>query len=180
MKKALILVSVALLCIFAVSASDNTVRVSFVPYGFQISTSSVDGQEPVNSRYGIGLEAVYQRTLYKGLFAQAGLGWNTFLLPDDRPSFTNILAFGGLGYRADLSSKWSCSVNVGAGSDTIIYKKTVSETFTLLAGLDVAYAVNDNTSISVGCNGSFGFANKDSANYMNYRILPNLGVNFGF
>lgn len=180
MKKALVLMIAVLLCTTAVFAASGAVKVSAVPYGFQISTSTADGQDPVNSRYGIGLEAAYQLKITENFYAEAGLGWDTFLMPDEKPAFTNLLAFAGLGCSYDLSEKITCSASIDAGTDTLFYNDKVSETFTLKAGLDASYALNDSLKLSLGCEGTFGFAKKDSVHYVNYRILPVLGVSYEF
>lgn len=180
MKKSIILVLVALICVSAVFAADNSVKVSAVPVGFQISTSSAEGVDSVKSRYGLGLEAAYQRYLVKGLFVEGGLAWHTFLMKDDKPAFTNILAFAGVGYKCAFADKWACSASLDIGTDTLIYDGNVSETFTLVTGLDASYALNEGLELLLGCKGSFGFAKKDSVKYVNYRILPVLGVSINF
>lgn len=180
MKKSIILVLVALICLSAVFAADNSVKVSAVPVGFQISTSSADGAAAVKSRYGLGLEAAYQRTLVKGLYAEAGLAWHTFLMKDNKPAFTNLLVFAGMGYKYAFNDKWAGSASLDLGADTLFYNGKVSETFTLVTGLDASYAVKDNLEVLFGLKGSFGFAKKDSVKYVNYRILPVLGVSVNF
>lgn len=180
MKKSIILVLVALICVSAVFAADNSVKVSAVPYGLQISSSSAEGQASVYSRYGFGLEAAYQHKLTGGLYAEAGLAWHTFLMPEDKPAFTNVLAFAGVGYKYAFNDKIACSVSADVGTDTLIYNGKVSETVTLVAGLDASYALNDSLEILLGCKGSFGFSKKDSVNYVNYRVLPVVGVSYNF
>lgn len=180
MKKSVILVLVALLCVSAVFAADNSVKFSVVPYGMQISTSSAAGQDAVYSRYGIGLETSYQRKLVKGLFFEGGIGWNTFLMKDGRPKFTNLLAFAGLGYKFDITDRFACTVSADFGTDTLFYSGKVSETFTVKAGVNASYAVSDSVSIHIGCEGTFGFSQKKSTNFVNYRILPTLGVGYEF
>lgn len=180
MKKSVIMVLVALICVSAVFAADNSVKVSAVPFGFQISTSSADGVDAVKSRYGIGLEAAYQRKLAGGLFAEAGLAWDTFLMPDSKPAFTHLLAFAGMGYKCRFAENWACSLNVDLGADTLFYNGKVSETFTVATGLEGYYVLNEGLEILLGCKGSFGFSKKDSVKYVNYRILPVMGVSFNF
>jgi len=180
LKKSVVMVLVALICISAVFAADNSVKVSAVPYALQISTTSEKGVDSVNSRYGFGLEAAYQRKLTGGLFAEAGVAWHTFLMPDSKPAFTNILAFAGVGYKFEFAKKFACSVSADVGTDTLIYNSKVSENITLLAGFDASYAINDSIEILLGCRSSFGFAKKDSTKFVNYRIIPVLGVNFEF
>ena len=180
MKKSVILVLVALLCVSAVFAAGNSVKLSVVPYGLQISTSSASGQDPVKSRYGFGAQAIYQRDLIGGLYAEAGLAWDTFLMPDNKPAFTNLLAFAGAGYKFDFSDKLSGDVHVDVGSDTLFYKAKVSESFTIKCGLDLNYAVSEKISISIGCEGVFGFSKKSATNYVNYRVIPTLGVGYEF
>lgn len=172
------MVLVALLCLSAAFAADNSIKASVIPYGFQISTSSAEGQDAVYSRYGIGFEATYQRKLSKGFFAEAGLGWNTFLMRDGKPAFTNLLAFAGVGYKLNLSDKLACSVNADVAADTLFYNGKVSETVTLKSGLNASLAITD--SIHIGCEGTFGFSQKDAINYVNYRILPLMGASFEF
>ena len=180
MKKSVIMVLVALLCLSAAFAADNSVKASVIPYGFQISTSSAEGQDAAYSRYGIGFEATYQRKLSKGFFAEAGLGWDTFLMRDGKPAFTNLLAFAGVGYKLNLSDKLACSVNADIATDTLFYNGKVSETVTLKSGLNASLAITDSISIHIGCEGTFGFAKKDAVNYVNYRILPLMGASFEF
>ena len=180
MKKSVIMVLVALICVSAVFAAGNSVKASVVPYGLQISTSSASGAEAVKSRYGIGLEATYQRKLVKGLFVEGGIGWDTFLMKDGKPAFTNLLAFAGVGYKFDISDKFACSVNADVATDTLFYSGKVSETFTVKAGVNASYAINDKISVHVGCEGTFGFAKKDSTKFVNYRILPVLGASYEF
>lgn len=171
------------LCVVALScafAADNSIKASVIPYGFQISTSSAEGQDAVYSRYGIGFEATYQRKLSKGFFAEAGLGWDTFLMRDGKPVFTNLLAFAGFGYKLNLSDKLACSVNADIATDTLFYNGKVSETVTLKTGLSTSLAITDCVSIHIGCEGTFGFAKKDAVNYVNYRILPLMGASFDF
>ena len=180
MKKSVIMVLVALVCLSAVFAADNSVKVSAVPYGLQISTSSAAGSEPVKSRYGFGLEASYQRKLTGGLFAEAGVAWHTFLMPDSKPAFTNILAFAGVGYKYGINDKFACSASVDVGTDTLIYNKKASETITLAVGLEASYAITDKISVHIGCEGSFGFAKSGATKYVNYRVLPVLGAGYEF
>ena len=171
------------LCVVALScafAADNSVKASVIPYGFQISTSSAEGVDSVKSRYGFGFEATYQRKLSKGFFAEAGLGWNTFLMPDSKPAFSNILAFAGLGYKYAFNDKLACSASVDVGTDTLFYNGKVSETVTVKTGLNASIAITDGVSIHIGCEGTFGFAQKDAVNYVNYRILPLMGASFEF
>lgn len=180
MKKIVVSILLVALCVTAVFASGNTIKASVVPYALQISTSTVDGQDPVHSRYGFGLQAAYQRDLFSGLYAEAGLSWDTFLMPDDRPAFTNLLAFAGVGYEYDFNDKLSTSLHADVGTDTLIYNSKASETFTVKVGLDFNYALNENMDLSVGCEGTFGFSNKSSANYVNYRVIPTIGISFEF
>ncbi len=180
MKKTIIAVLLIALCLSAVFASGNTVKVSVAPYGLQISTSSASGQDPVKSRYGFGAQAIYQRDLISGVYAEAGLAWDTFLMPDERPNFTNLLAFAGVGYEYAFSEKLSGDFHVNVGTDTLFYKSKVSETFTVKGGLDLNYAINEKISISVGCEGVFGFSKKSATDYVNYRVIPTLGVGYEF
>ena len=180
MKKAIITVLVVGLCLSAVFASDNTVKASVVPYGFQISTSTASGQDPVKSRYGIGAQISYQRKLFSGLYAEVGLAWDTFFMSGERPVFSNLLAFAGVGYEYALTEKLSGDLHVNVGTDTLFYKSKVSETFTIKGGLDLNYAVSEKLSISVGCEGVFGFSKKAETNYVNYRVIPTLGVCYEF
>lgn len=180
MKKSVVLVLVALICVSAVFAADNSVKVSAVPVGFQISTSSAEGVDAVKSRYGLGLEAAYQRYLVKGLFVEGGVAWHTFLMKDNKPAFTNLLFFAGMGYKCEFADKWACSASLDLGADTLFYNSKVSETFTLVTGLDASYAVSENIEVLLGLKGSFGFAKKDSVKYVNYRILPVLGASINF
>ncbi len=180
MKKALILVLVALIGITTVFAAENTVKASVVPYGVQITTSSAAGQTPVYSRYGLGLEATYQRRLVKGLFAEGGLGWNIFFMNDGKPVFSNILAFAGVGYSFDINNQFSCSVSADVAADTLIFNKKASENIALKAGVDVSYSINDSIRVHLGCEGTFDFGKKDATNYVNYRILPVIGASYNF
>ena len=180
MKKTIVLVLVALICVSAVFASKDSIRVSVVPYGFQISTSSESGVDAVKSRYGIGLNAAWQHQLPNNFVAETGLAWNTFLMPDSKPAFTNILAFVGVGYTYAFNDKFACTALVDLATDTLIYNSKVSENFTLVAGLDASYAITDSLKVLLGCKGTFGFAKKDAVKYVNYRILPELGVGYNF
>ncbi len=180
MKKIIVSVLLVALCLSAVFAASNTFKVSVVPYGLQISTSTATDQDPVKSRYGYGAQAIYQRDLISGVYAEAGLAWNTFLLPDERPSFVNLMAFAGVGYRHELTEKVSCAVHVDAGLDTLFYKSKVSETFAIAGGLDVSYVLSENLRLSVGCDGVVGFSKNPDVNYVNYRVLPNLGLCIAF
>jgi len=173
------MVLVALICVSAVFAADNTVKVSAVPYGFQISTSSAEGAEAVKSRFGLGLEATYQKKLNKGLLVEAGIGWNTFFITD-KPAFTDILVSAGVGYKFDINDKFSCSASAAVGADTLIYNGKGSANITLKARLEGSYAITDSVSVHVGCQGTFGFAKKDSTNFVNYRILPVMGAAYEF
>ncbi|MCR5760916.1 MAG: hypothetical protein K6F82_02800 [Sphaerochaetaceae bacterium] len=180
MKKLLLIFLLSVLLTSVAFAADNSIKASVVPYGFQISTSSTEEVDPVNSTYGIGANVSYSRKLAKGLFAQAGLFWDTFLLPDGKEAFTHILASAEIGYEYNLSDLWSLDAHAGIGTDTLIYMETVSETFTILTGLDAIYALNENLNLFAGCEGTFGFSSKDDTNYVNYRILPKIGVSFEF
>ena len=180
MKKSVIMVLVALICLSAAFAADNSIKASVIPQGFQISTSSAEGVDSVKSRYGFGLEAAYQRKLAGGLFAEAGVAWHTFLMPDSKPAFSNILAFAGLGYKYAFNDKLACSAIVDVGTDTLFYNGKVSETVTVKTGLNASIAITDGVSIHIGCEGTFGFAQKDAVNYVNYRILPLMGASFEF
>ena len=182
MKKSILLILVVLVCVSAVfAAGTNSIKASVVPYGFQISTSSAEGQDAVKSRYGIGLSAAFKHEFEgSGLFTEAGLAWDTFLMPYSKPAFTHILAFVGGGYELAINEKFACSASLDLAADTLLYNKKASETLTVMVGLDGSYALNENLEVFLGCNGSFGFAKKDSTKYVNYRILPVLGASYIF
>ncbi len=99
---------------------------------------------------------------------------------DGKPAFTNLLAFAGVGYKLNLSDKLACSVNADIATDTLFYNGKVSETVTLKTGLSTSLAITDCVSIHIGCEGTFGFAQKDAVNYVNYRILLLIGASFEF
>ena len=80
----------------------------------------------------------------------------------------------------DLIDFFAARGEVIRPATTLLYSGKVSETITLATGLDVSYALNENIEILLGCKASFGFAKKDSAKYVNYRILPVLGTNINF
>ncbi len=175
--KKIVLCITAVLCMFSVFASENELSVKFAPMAIQISTSSCEGEDPITSRYGIGAEVIYRRTLGKALFAEGGLGWNTYLLREDRPSFTNLMAFAGLGYKYQFSDLSFVAAHVDIATDTLIYDKTGSETITLKTGLDFGYSINEKIEFTLGCDGSFGFAKKNGTEYVNSRIIPMIGMN---
>lgn len=180
MKKIITFSLLSLLLIGAVFAADNVISFQARPYALQISTSSEDGQDPVTSTYGGGAELVYSRYFTEGFFAEAGLSWNTFAMPDDREVLSDFLAFAGAGYSFDISELFCADVHAGAGVDLLVYEETTSATFTLLTGFDFSYCFAENFYLDLGCDGSFGFASKDDINYVNYRVLPKLGVSFEF
>ncbi|MCR5761562.1 MAG: hypothetical protein K6F82_06195 [Sphaerochaetaceae bacterium] len=180
MKKLFLLILLSALFLSAVFAGDNAISFSVRPYGLQIATSSIDTQDPVVSTYGIGAEVVYSRYVTDSLFLESGISWDTFLLPDDREAFNNILFFGGLGYSLPLSDSWSLKAHADAGADLLVYMEKTSWSFTVLTGLDAAYLLKDNLYLDFGCDASFGFNKKDSTNYVKYRVLPKVGLNFEF
>jgi len=180
MKKALVLALLALICIVPAVAADNSVKVSGIPYAFQITTSSADGVDAVHSNYGFGLEASYKRDFSMGLFAEAGVGYGCFLLSGDRPAFNSILVFAGAGYSFDINDKLSLDAHADAGADLLIYDGLFSATFGLKVGLGGAYSLKENLDITFGLEGAFGFAKDSDANYTNFRVYPVVGVGYGF
>lgn len=180
MKKTVLSVLLVALCLSAVFASGNIVKASVVPYGLQIATSSVSDQKPIKSGYGFGAQVSYQRDLFGDFFAEAGLTWGTFLMPEDRPAFSNILIFAGMGYKTDFTEELSGGLHLDVGTDTLIYKSAAAETITVKLGLDLDYALNEKLSLAAGCDGVFGFSKKTETNYVNYRVIPTIGVSYEF
>ncbi|MCR5761334.1 MAG: hypothetical protein K6F82_05005 [Sphaerochaetaceae bacterium] len=180
MKKAFSIIILFVLLIGSVLAADNAVTFSARPYALQISSSSEDGQDPVTSTYGGGAEIVYSRYLTEGISIESGISWDSFKMPDDRETFSHFMAFAGASYNYDISSLFAGSVHAAAGLDLLVYEEITSATFTLLTGLDFSYCFAENFYLDLGCDGSFGFASKDDINYVNYRVLPKLGVSFEF
>ena len=180
MKKALVLLLVALLCMGAVFAQDNAYKVSAVPYALQVSTSSASGNDAVFSQYGFGVEGVYQRTLGRGVFVEAGLGYDGFFMPDDRPIFGNLLMFAGAGYSIEANEKWAFNFHLDAGVDFLFYKGKMSDTVTVKTGLGAQYHINESLNFHYGIEGTFGFSEKDETKYVNYRMYPILGISYEF
>ena len=175
MKKVIVLFLVVL-CTFSAFAAKQAVSVKCAPIVTQISTSSEEPDYTVDSKYGIGAEASYRYYLVKGLYADGGLSWNTYLLPEGRPALTSLMAFGGVGYDCRLSKEFSIGGHAEIGADTLLYDKTGSETITLKTGIECIYHFENEMAITFGCDGTFGFAKKAGTNYVNYRILPAVGM----
>lgn len=180
MKKTLIICVLALFFISIAFAANSKIRVSGSPYALQGSTSSKDGEDPVWSKYGLGLEAVYQKGITDSIFVEVGIGTNRFFMPCDRPVFSDFLVFAGAGYMHNLNEKWTMNVHLDAGIDFLSYKSKSSNSLTLLGGVGASYSLKDNLDLTFGLDVSAGFAKKSGADYVNYRFLPKGGVNFVF
>ncbi len=180
MKKTLILALLVLLCATAAYAADNALKATAIPYAFQITTSSASGEDDVLSNYGLGAEVTYQRAIAKGFFLEAGVGNSYFFLKGDRPVFASLLAFAGAGYRLDIDEKFSMDIHADMGADMLFYNGKFSTTFTMKAGLGAALNIRKNLDLRAGVEGTIGFAKDSSANYVNYRIYPVVGVSYEF
>jgi len=176
MKKILAVLAV-LLCAFVVFAA-GSFSAKLAPIAIQIATTSED-EEPVVSKYGIGAEVAYKYTCC-GAFAQAGLSWNTYMLPEKRPNLTSLMVFGDVGFGFKLTDTLKASASVGIGGDTLIYDGTGSETITLRTGAGLGISLSEKSEVSVGCQGLFGFAKEDDVHYVNYRIIPVIGAEYKF
>ncbi|MBR1937900.1 MAG: hypothetical protein IJ836_02960 [Spirochaetales bacterium] len=176
MKKTLIVCVLALSFISAAFASNRNVKLSGSPYALQGSTSSTDGQKPVWSRYGLGLEAVYQRGVTDSIYVEWGIGGNSFFMPGDRPVFGNLLVFTGAGYAYDLDEKWTMNAHLDVGIDFLLYKCKASESLSFMGGIGAAYKLRENLDLTFGLDASAGFAKRSGTDYRNYRIIPKIGV----
>ena len=178
MKKTFLLLVIAL-SVLPIFASKNNVNVKLAPYAFQVATSEKKGDDPIVSTYGIGSDISYQRNLVGGLFAEGGLSWNTYWLKDRDP-LSSIMPYAGVGYDLVLSESWKVSTHIDAGVDWLIYDGTKAATFTILTGLEAGLNVNDRLSAIIGCDATFGFSKKSGTFYVNYRIIPTLGLGVAF
>lgn len=177
--KKLVLCVMAILCMFAVFASENTVSVKFAPAAVQMATSSKEGDGMITSKYGLGTEVSYRITIVKGLFAEGGISLNAYDYNEARLSFVSFMPYVGLGYKCQLTDLFSITPHVDIAGDTLIYDKTSSESITLKTGLDFGYTLSEKCEFTLGCDGSFGLAKKNGTHYVNCRIIPMLGMNIG-
>ncbi len=180
MRKALILILLVLLCFSNVYAKNNAFKVSGVPYALQISSCLDSGQGSVHSKYGFGAEAKYQRVIGRGFFFEAGAGFDLFFMPDNKPVFSNILPFAGIGYGDYITKKVALNFHIDGGADFLVYKGEISPTITLKTGVGASYRIRENLDLTIGAEGSFGFAKKSGTRYVNYRVYPVVGLSYEF
>ena len=178
MKKTLLLLIIAL-SILPIFASKNNVDVKFAPYCLQIATSREEGSEPVLSTYGIGADISYERSITDELFLEGGLSWNTYKLKDRKP-LSSIMPYVGVGYGLVLRDKWKFIANIGTGVDWLIYDGIKATTFTLKGGVGAGMKISEKFSATLSVDATFGFSKKDGTSYVNYRIIPTLGLGVTF
>ena len=178
MKKTLLLLIIAL-SILPIFASKNNVDVKFAPYCLQIATSREEGSEPVLSTYGIGADISYERYLTDELFLEGGLSWNTYKLKDRKP-LSSIMPYVGVGYGLVLKDKWKFIANIGTGVDWLIYDGIKAATFTLKGGVGAGMKISEKLSATLSVDATFGFSKKDGTSYVNYRVIPTLGLGVAF
>ena len=176
MKKTLIICVLALFFISTAFAANSKIRVSGSPYALQGSTSSKDGEDPVWSKYGLGLEAVYQKGITDSIFVEVGVGTNRFFMPCDRPVFSDFLVFAGAGYMHNLNEKWTMNAHLNVGIDFLLYKCKASESLSFMGGIGAQYKLRENLDLTFGLDASAGFAKRSGTDYRNYRIIPKIGV----
>lgn len=176
MKKTLIICVLALFFISTAFAANSKIMVSGSPYALQGSTSSKDGDDPVWSKYGLGAEAVYQRGVTDSIFVELGVAGNYFFMPDDRPKFRNVLVFTGAGYEYELNEKWSMNAHLDVGIDFLFYRCKSSSSLTIMGGFGASCHLRENMDLLIGLDASAGFAKKSGDDYINYRIMPKVGV----
>lgn len=178
MKKIILLLVIAL-SVLPIFASKNNLYVKFDPYASQIATSDKEGDDPLSSTYGIGADISYQRNLKEGLFAEGGLSWNTYTLEDKDP-VSSIMPYVGVGYTLVLRDKWNVTADFALGVDSLIYDGIVAPSFTIKTGLAAGVKASEKLSVTIGCDATFGFSEKDGTSYVNYRIIPTLGLKTTF
>lgn len=178
MKKTFLLLVIAL-SVLPIFASKNNVNVKLAPYALQVATSEKKGDDPIVSTYGIGVDISYQRNLEGGLFAEGGLSWNTYKLKDRKP-LSSIMPYVGVGYDLVLSESWKVSTHIGAGVDWLIYDGIKAATFTLKGGVGAGMNISEKLSATLSVDATFGFSKKDGTSYVNYRVIPTLGLGVAF
>jgi len=178
MKKTLLLLAIAL-SVLPIFASKNNLYVKLAPYAFQIATSEKEGDDPLLSTYGIGADISYERNLEGGFYAEGGLSWNTYTLEDKEP-LSSIMPYVGIGYDFVLGEKWNVTADFALGVDSLIYDGIVAPSFTIKTGLAAGVKVSEKLSATMGCDATFGFCEKDGTSYVNYRIVPTLGLEVAF
>lgn len=178
MKKAFI-VSIVLLCAFSAFAAKQEVSVKCNPMAFQISTSSDEPDYKVKSDWGIGAEVSYKRYLTEHAFVNGGISYNSYDMPEGRPCFTSLMPFAGAGAECHVCDFCKVTVNAALGLDSLIYDKLLSESITIKTGLSFDFYLTEKAEFTLGCDATFGFANKAKVEYTNYRVLPAVGFNVG-
>lgn len=178
MKKTFLLLVIAL-SVLPIFASKNNVDVKLAPYALQVATSKKEGSDPVLSTYGFGADISYQRDLTERLFLEGGLSWNTYKLKDRNP-LSSIMPYAGIGYNLLLNDKWKVITHVDLGIDWLIYDSVKAATFTLKGGIGAAMKLNEKLSATLGVDATFGFSKKDGTSYVNYRVIPTLGLGVAF
>lgn len=170
-------VLVILLCAFSAFAAKQVVSFKCNPWASQISTSSDEPVYKVQSDWGIGAEASYKRYLTDYAFVTGGISYTGLSLPEGRPLFTSLMPFAGAGAECHVCDFFKVSVNAGLGLDSLIYDKLLSESITIKTGASVDFYLTDKAEFALGCDATFGFAEKTKTKYTNYRILPTVGFN---
>ena len=179
MKKVFIVLAV-LLCSVAVFAADNSFNFSATPYTVQFVTSSA-AKETGTSSYGVGAELTYKRNIWNGIYAEAGYGWDTFIYANKEvKAYTNVIFFAGVGYKYDFDAKWNAEIHYDAACDAAFYAGEAGDAVTIRTGLGVGYNVTDKLTATFKVDGTFGFASKDGANYVRYRVIPMIGCSYNF
>lgn len=196
MKKAFVFCLIVL-CSFAAFADKTTVTTKMAPYALEIATSSTE-KDLVHSDYGFGGGFTFKRVFNtKGYFAEAGLFCDLYSMAESTtstPTTVNALVFLGFGRYTPISDTLKVSGHIGVGADTFIIPATaaedgeaiVSENITLLSGFEFAFEQSKNIQATLGCDLTVGFAQYQpeeegatTTYYVNYRIIPTIGMTLG-
>ena len=177
MKKIFLLLMIIALSVLPIFASEDhiNVKITPVPYALQIATSEKEGDDPIFSTYGIGADISYQSNFNGEWFAEGGLSWNTYALEDKAP-ISSIMPYAGIGYNLMLSDMWKVVMHAGFGVDWLIYNGVSATTFTIKSGVGVTVNLSEELEASLGVDATFGFSDKGGTSYVNYRIIPTLGL----
>lgn len=175
MKKVLILFAIVL-CAFSVFASKNYVGVKASPVLAQTSTSSEESDYQIKSEHGYGAEVFYRRYVGDTSFVNGGVSWNMYRLPEGRPNLTSLMAFAGIGFDSNFSDTARITAYIDGAVDFLLYDKTESKTVTIKTGAEFGFDISKIMEITVGCDVTVGFAEKEEVKYKNIRVLPMIGL----
>ena len=178
MKKAIIIMLLALLAVTAVFASSQ-LSVSISPYSYQSVRQIDNGKKHINSTYGMGGKAVYAFDFDNNFYVDAEVGALTFWAKD-KDNCTDVFAVAKGGYTFDITDKFCINAEAGYGLNLMCYEKDCSASGVFDLEVGAEYAINNKLSVLASCEGMLGLSKKDDVHYNNWLINMYIGMGITF